>query len=193
MYHHLNGKLIEKKPTYAVVECSGIGFHTLISLNTFSHLKDEGSQLTLLTHLIVREDAQLLYGFSTDAERELFKHLIQVSGVGPNTALLILSAMGAKELKSVIASGDFLSLKRIKGIGEKTAQRIVIDLQNKVDKVETGIFSTPGNTIRNEALSALLLLGFQRMAAEKAIDKVISTSGNENKVEDLIKQALKLL
>lgn len=193
MYHHLNGKLIEKKPTYAVVECSGIGFHTLISLNTFSHLKDEGSQLTLLTHLIVREDAQLLYGFSTDAERELFKHLIQVSGVGPNTALLILSAMGAKELKSVIASGDFLSLKRIKGIGEKTAQRIVIDLQNKVDKVETGIFSTPGNTIRNEALSALLLLGFQRIAAEKAIDKVISTSGNENKVEDLIKQALKLL
>jgi Holliday junction DNA helicase RuvA len=193
MYHHLNGKLIEKKPTYAVVECCGIGFYALISLNTYSQLKDEGSQLTLLTHLIVREDAQLLYGFSTDAERELFRHLIQVSGVGPNTALLILSAMGAKELKSVIASGDFLSLKRIKGIGEKTAQRIVIDLQNKVEKVDTGIFSTPGNTIRNEALSALLLLGFQRMAAEKAIDKVISTSGSDNKVEDLIKQALKLL
>lgn len=195
MYHHFNGKLTEKNPNYAIVECGGVGYYLTISITTYSALKEPGSQLTLLSHLVVREDAQLLFGFSTTAERDLFRQLINVNGVGPNTAILMLSSMNLNELQTAISVGDVGILKKIKGIGEKTAQRIIIDLKGKVDKINgiSSNFSQGNNTSRHEALTALSLLGFQRAMAEKAIDKILNQSGNDMSVEELIKLALKQL
>lgn len=195
MYHHFYGKLTEKNPNYAIVECAGVGYYLTISLTTYSALKEPGSTLTLLAHLVVREDAQLLFGFSSAAERDLFRQLINVNGVGPNTAILMLSSMNLNELQTAISTGDVGLLKKIKGIGEKTAQRIIIDLKGKVDKINgiTSIFSQGNNTSRQEALTALSLLGFQRAMAEKAVDKILNQSGSDMAVEELIKLALKQL
>ena len=193
MYDHIKGTLTSISPTQAVIDCNGVGYVLHISLVTFSAIKDQVAT-KLLAHLIVREDAQELYGFSTEEERALFRQLISVSGVGASTARMILSSMPPDELRSKIASGDSPSLQRIKGIGAKTAQRIIIDLRDKVLKIagETVISPNSHNTVRSEALSALVILGFGRPNAEKAIDHVLRLEPTGS-VEQVIKSALNLL
>ena len=193
MYDHIKGTLTSINPTQAVIDCGGVGYVLHISLVTFSAIKGQSS-VKLLAHLIVREDAQELYGFATDEERALFRQLISVSGVGASTARMILSSMPPDELRSKIASGDSVSLQRIKGIGSKTAQRIIIDLRDKVMKTvgETVFSATPHNTVRSEALSALVILGFGRPNAEKAIDQALLQLP-AGSVEQIIKIALNLL
>jgi holliday junction DNA helicase RuvA len=193
MYNHFKGTLAAISPTHAVIECNGVGYLLNISLNTFSAVKDQKS-VSLLAHLIVREDAQELYGFATEDERTLFRQLISVSGVGASTGRMILSSLPADELRNIIASGDSGTLQRVKGIGAKTAQRIIIDLKDKIHKTggENVISSAIHNTVRSEALSALLILGFGRPNAEKAIDQVLRQSPSAT-VEAVIKAALNLL
>ncbi|MDX1349428.1 MAG: Holliday junction branch migration protein RuvA [Putridiphycobacter sp.] len=191
MITHLNGQLIEKTPTYVVLECNGVGYIAKVSLNTFSTLPNDGP-LKLYTQLQVREDAHTLYGFSKKQEREMFNHLISVSGIGANTAILMLSAMTADEIANAIVNEQVDAIKSIKGIGLKTAQRVIVDLKSKMEKVEfssENIFSS-NNTNKFEALTALSALGFDKKKAELAINKVVS---DDQTVEDLIKQALRIL
>jgi len=193
MITQLEGNIVEKTPTYVVIDCMGVGYQVHISLNTFSKIPSVG-KCKLYTHLIIREDAHLLYGFADKHERQLFDLLISVSGVGASTARMILSSLNPSELEQVIASGNVSVLKSIKGIGEKSAQRIIVDLKDKIakDLVSTDTVLPFLNPLREEALAALLALGFQKQAAEKAIDKSIKTSSVSN-VEELIKLSLKNL
>ncbi|MEI6434774.1 MAG: Holliday junction branch migration protein RuvA [Bacteroidota bacterium] len=194
MYDFIHGKLVEKNPAYAVVDVNGVGYYLNISLHTYSQLF-ENEKCLLYTHLVVREDDLLLYGFADRNERELFRQLISVSGVGVNTARIILSSLSPGDVVHAIAFGDDVSLQRIKGIGAKTAQRIIIDLKNKVSRElipheKTGILH---NTKKDEALSGLIILGFPKMPAEKALNKIIESEGAGLTVEQLIKHALKVL
>jgi holliday junction DNA helicase RuvA len=193
MFDYFKGQLSAVSPTHAVIDCNGVGYVLSISLHTFSAIKEK-TNVRLLAHLIVREDAHELYGFLTEEERGLFRQLISVSGVGASTARIILSSMVPDELRNRISSGDSVALQKIKGIGNKTAQRIIIDLKDKVLKTasDSAISASPHNTLRAEALSALVILGFGRPNAEKAIDQVIRHSPSAS-VEELIKAALKLL
>jgi holliday junction DNA helicase RuvA len=194
MYEFIHGKLVEKNPAYAVVEANGIGYLLNISIHTYSLLKED-EHCTLYTHLVVREDDMLLYGFAETGERELFRQLISVSGVGVNTARIILSSLSPNEVMAAISGGDAMILQRIKGIGAKTAQRIIIDLKDKVSK-ELFPYEKSGflhNTKREEALSGLIILGFQKMLADKALNKIIESEGTGLTVEQLIKHALKVL
>lgn len=195
MFAYIEGILIEKNPTYAVIDCGGVGYMLHISLNTFSKLQQESQKCKLFTHLQIKEDAHTLYGFSSEDERVLFRMLIAVSGIGASTAQMMLSAMSASELMSCIASGNSGALQSIKGIGAKTAQRVVIELQDKIHKTGISIGKTDisNHNIRNEAISALVLLGFARQTAEKAIDKVLKTSNGDISIENLIKESLKIL
>ena len=196
MIHHLRGRLVEKTPTYAVVECGGVGYQVHISLNTFEQLGNEEGVM-LHTHLVVREDAQLLYGFSQPEERSLFLLLLGVSGVGASTARMILSAMSVEQATQSIQAGDVNAMKSVKGIGAKTAQRIIIDLQDKLGAIDapmtTGSTGGQGahNNSRQEALIALTTLGFDRARCEKTLDQIMKESPDMNAVEDLIKHALK--
>jgi holliday junction DNA helicase RuvA len=194
MYDYIKGKLVEKNPGYAVIEANGVGFLLNISLHTYSLLKEEEYCL-LYAHLAVREDAMMLFGFFEKEERELFRQLISVSGVGTNTARMILSSLSPDEVSQAIIREDSALLQRIKGIGLKTAQRIIIDLKDKLYKElipheKLGILH---NTKKDEALSGLLILGFQKMMAEKALNKVIDVEGPALSVEQLIRNALKIL
>lgn len=194
MYEYIRGKVAERNPAYVVVEDGGVGYLLHISLNTYSQLPDDGNVL-VYTHFVVREDAQILFGFADPEERELFRQLITVSGVGANTARLILSSLSPGEVIQAIGTGDVPLLQKIKGIGAKTAQRIVVDLRDKVGKggvshEKTGILH---NTLREEALSGLIILGFPKMVAEKALNKIIEREGTDLTVEELIKLALKML
>ncbi len=197
MINHLHGRLVEKYPTHVVVECGGVGYMVLISLTTFETIPDQ-EDIFIHTHLVVREDSQTLYGFASVEERKLFLLLIGVSGVGANTARMILSAMDSATTSEVIASGDVDAMKKVKGIGAKTASRIIIDLQDKVG-VETGSsgtlseISSPHNTIKKEALMALTSLGFDKKRVDKALDGIIQRSDGAVALEVLIKQALKEL
>lgn len=192
MIAQINGRLIEKNPTYVVIDCNGVGYHINISLNTYSELGDNES-CKLFTHFVVREDAQLLYGFKETAERELFRLLISVSGVGASTAIMILSSLTPKEVQSTIANNDVQTLKGVKGIGAKTAQRIIVDLKDKINKTAGTDISIPvNNTIKEEALTALVMLGFNKPAAEKALTKTLLNEPDLS-VEDLIKRVLKAL
>ena len=191
MITHIKGKLVEKNPTYLVIECGGLGYVVHISLHTYSQISDEES-VKLFTHFHVREDAQSLYGFSTKTEREIFRLLISVSGVGTATARVMLSSMSPKEIQQAIASDDANLLKTVKGIGVKTAQRIIIDLRDKIIKtydVDT-ISTSIDNTAREEALSALDVLGFSRKQTQRIIDRVLRDEPTIS-IENLIKQALK--
>jgi Holliday junction DNA helicase RuvA len=192
MIHHLSGRLVEKTPTSVVIECGGVGYFVHISLFTYDKLgKDENCKL--LTHLSIKEDAHTLYGFISDSERQLFRQLISVSGVGANTARLILSSMDPDRIAGAIAVSDVNSLKAIKGIGEKTAQRIILELKGKVSKQSEGsVFSAAHNTSRDEALSALIMLGFNKTGVEKVLQKLITDNPNYS-VEELVKLALKNL
>ena len=183
MIAHLNGKLIEKNPTTLIIECAGVGYEVKISLS---------ESIMIFTQHIVREDAQLLYGFATKEEREMFNHLISVSGIGPNTAMIMLSSLSPEEVAHAIQTDDVKTIQGVKGIGIKTAQRVIIDLKDKMLKIT---FSSENvfvlnNTNRFDALNALVSLGFDKKAVEKAIDKI---STGEETVEQLIKQALKIL
>ncbi|SFT80857.1 Holliday junction DNA helicase subunit RuvA [Lishizhenia tianjinensis] len=191
MITHLNGKLVEKNPTNLVIECGGIGYEVKISLNTFSAIKSEEA-IKIFTQFVVREDAQILYGFATTDEREMFNHLISVSGIGPNTAMIMLSSLLPSDIAQAIVSEDVNTIKSVKGIGAKTAQRVIVDLKDKMAKFEfssDNIF-VENNTKRFEALTALVSLGFDKKAAEKALDKI---STGEESVEELIKLSLKIL
>ncbi len=194
MIYHIDGKLVEKTPTYAVIDCGGVGYQLHISLNTFSKIGDQ-ERCRLYAHLAIREDAHVLFGFADMEEKELFLDLTSVSGVGPSTARMILSSMTPAEVKTAIHTGNVGALKSVKGIGEKSAQRIIVDLKGRLSK-DTGLpsnFFPADNKIREEALTALVTLGFARNVAEKALDKVLKAEGNVVSVEHLIKLALKNL
>ena len=198
MIHHLHGRLVEKHPTYVVVECGGVGYYVAISLTTFDQL-GEDELVKIHTHMVVREDAQLLFGFASEAERTLFLLLLGVNGVGANTARLILSAMDPDTASAAIASGDVDAMKRVKGIGAKTAQRIIVDLQDKVDaSAGSGLaasapLSVAHNTVKNDALGALTSLGFDKAKCNKVLDKLLESQGNSATLEGLIKAALREL
>ncbi len=193
MYEFIRGKLVEKNPAFIVLENNGVGYLLHISLYTFSKIKSQ-DEAHIFIHFHVREDAQVMYGFADENERELFRHLLTVSGVGANTARLILSSLTTEEVYDAITNGKSAVLQSVKGIGGKTAQRIVIDLSDKLQKagIEVEKVDVSHNTIREEALSGLLILGFNKATAEKAINKVLKQDATAS-VEDLIKKVLKIL
>lgn len=193
MITHLEGKLVEKNPTDVVIDCNGVGYFINISLHTFSQIPDN-ENLKLYTYLQVREDSQSLYGFSSKTEREIFKLLISVSGIGANIARTMLSSLTPQQVKEGIAVGDVALIQSVKGIGAKTAQRVIIDLKDKVLKVygidELSVL--PSNTHKDEALSALDVLGFNKKQSEKVVDKILQAHPDAL-VEQIIKDALKNL
>ncbi|HLP12823.1 MAG TPA: Holliday junction branch migration protein RuvA [Flavobacteriales bacterium] len=188
MIEYLEGKLVEKTPTFIVVDVNGVGYYVHVSLNTFGALGSV-EKAKIFIHQVIREDAHLLFGFATDDERIVFKSLLSVNGVGPNTARMILSSLTHSEVLIAISQGNVGAFKRIKGIGEKTAQRILVDLAGKMGKSgdSAGKSTSP---IFAEALSALLTLGFDKNTIEKTLDKIIASDNNLT-VEQLIKAALK--
>lgn len=193
MYEYIKGILVEATPTYAVIDCGGVGYYIHISINTYSNISTE-KNVFLYIHQIVREDAHLLYGFFSKEERTVFRQLISVSGVGANTASVMLSSMTVNEIVGAIQTDNVNAIKSVKGIGLKTAQRVIIELKDKIGTAGItggdGIFA--GNTIKDEALSALVMLGFVKAQASKVLDKIVAGGGITN-VEELIKQALKQL
>ncbi len=193
MITHLSGKLVEKNPTYVIVECHGVGYFLNISLHTFSLLPSE-EHIKIFTHLQVKEDSHTLFGFMERAERELFLLLISVSGIGPSIARTMLSSLNPAQVRDAIAGGEVATIQAVKGIGAKTAQRVIVELKDKVLKLENvGEVSLPSNnTTKEEALSALEVLGFNRRQSEKVVDRVLSQDTSLS-VEDIIKQALKNL
>lgn len=193
MIHHLNGRLAEKNPSYVVIECGGVGYRVNISLNTYSLLGSDEA-VTLLTHLQIKEDAHTLFGFHSASERELFRKLISVSGVGTTTAQMMLSAYKPDDIVRGIVNEDVDFLKSIKGIGAKTAQRVIVDLKDKLSKEDLGdqISTSSYNTSKDEALSALLALGFDKNSSNRVLDKILKAEP-ELGLEDLLKQALKNL
>ena len=193
MFEYIKGTVDTLKPSHVILEANSVGYFITISLNTYTQLNGQET-IKLYTHQVIREDAHLLYGFATEAERELFRQLISVSGIGSNTAIMMFSSLSPEEIKNAILTENINLLKSIKGIGIKTAQRAIIDLKDKVGKssVSEQIVSAADNTIRNEALSALVMLGFVKKPAEKELDKILAAQPNLS-VESLIKLALKNL
>lgn len=193
MITHIQGKLTEKNPTHVVIDCNGVGYMLNISLHTYSQIPDN-EHLKLYTHLQVKEDSHTLYGFSSFAEREIFRLLISVSGIGASTARTMLSSLTPKQVREGIAVGDVALIQSIKGIGAKTAQRVIIDLKDKVLKIYDidEVSVSKDNTNKDEALSALEVLGFAKKQAERVVDKIIRSQPEAN-VEAIIKQALKNL
>ncbi|MFV0139133.1 Holliday junction branch migration protein RuvA [Empedobacter falsenii] len=191
MITQLRGKLIEIYPTNAVIDCNGVGYWVNISLNTYSTLEHEEA-VTIFTHLIVREDAHILYGFATKEEREIFQKLISVNGVGPASGMMIISTLSSKEIVTAIATEDAKLLQSVKGIGAKTAQRIIIDLKDKLDQsLILDVNSTSvKNKSKNEALSALEVLGIPKKSAENIMDKILQDQPDAD-VEFLVKETLK--
>ncbi len=193
MITHLRGKLVQKNPTYVIIECAGVGYFLNISLHTFSKIGDQ-ENIQLFTHLQIKEDAHTLFGFSEQSEREIFRLLLSVSGIGASTARTMLSSLSPLQVRDAIANADVAKIQSVKGIGAKTAQRVILDLKDKIlkiydiDEVSTG----SNNTNKDEALSALEVLGFVRKQAEKVVDKVINQDPTLS-VEDIIKHALKNL
>ncbi len=194
MYDYISGKLTERNPAFAVVETGGVGYLIHISVHTYSQLKDN-EPCRLFTHLVVKEDDMMLFGFFDRQERELFRQLISVQGVGVATARIILSSLPPQEITQAIAGGNAPLLQKIKGIGTKTAQRIILDLRDKVARGHTvsDNLGAMHNTKKEEALSGLMILGFPRMLADKALNKIIETEGTGLSVEQLIRHALKIL
>ncbi|MDX1828535.1 MAG: Holliday junction branch migration protein RuvA [Lutibacter sp.] len=193
MITHIRGRLIEKNPTYAIIETNGIGYFLNISLNTFSQITDNESVI-LYTYLSVKEDSHTLFGFIDKTEREIFKLLISVSGVGPSIARTMLSSMSTDEIQHAIASGSVDIIQSVKGIGAKTAQRVLVDLKDKISKtyITDEVSVVQNNTNKNEALSALEVLGFSKKQSEKIIDKILKEDSTLS-VAQLIKKALKIL
>ncbi|RZJ35796.1 MAG: Holliday junction branch migration protein RuvA [Flavobacterium sp.] len=193
MIAHLQGRLVEKTPTEVIIDCGGVGYHVNISLHTFS-LLPESENIRLFTHLLIREDEHILYGFMERSERELFRLLISVSGIGAGIARTMLSSLEPRQIIGALASGNLAVIQSIKGIGSKTAQRAILDLRDKVLKIgsldEVSLMSS--NTNKDEALSALEVLGFNKKLAEKSVEKIVKENP-EATVESIIKLALKNL
>ena len=193
MIKQLQGKLVEKNPTNVVIDCNGVGYFVNISLNTYAALP-EGEVIKLYTYLQIKEDAHTLYGFLTKAEREVFILLISVSGVGAGTARTMLSSLTAAQVRNAIVNGEIATIQSVKGIGAKTAQRVVLDLKDKMLKLQDFADApiSAVSTHKEEALAALEVLGFVRKQAEKVVDKIVQAPDSLS-VEDIIKQALKSL
>ncbi len=193
MIAHIQGKLIEKTPTEVVIDCGGVGYHINISLHTYS-LLPQSENIKLFTYLQIKEDAHTLFGFVEKSEREIFKMLLSVSGIGAGIARTMLSSLEPKQIIQALAVGDLATIQSIKGIGSKTAQRAILDLKDKVLKLYDldEVSMMQSNTNRDEALSALEVLGFNKKLAEKAVDKIVNIDANAT-VESIIKQALKNL
>lgn len=193
MIDYIKGTIVQINPTFLTIESGGIGYFINISLNTFSELEAH-TETRVLIHEVIREDSHLLFGFSGDHERDVFRLLISVTGVGANTARMMLSSITPADIESAILGSDVDLLKGVKGIGLKTAQRIIVDLKDKVGKhAGSGeIFAFADNTTRDEALSALVMLGFAKGAVSKVLDKIVREEKNLT-VEDMIKRALKNL
>jgi len=194
MYAYIDGKLAFKSPSYVVIDAGGVGYQINISLNTYSKLGDT-ERCKLFTWLHVKEDAHTLYGFADEGERRLFLHLISVSGIGPNTGRMILSSITPEEIQAAIVKGDVSQIQRIKGIGPKSAQRLILELQDKLKKDGPDtLISVPVNrTVKDEAMSALVMLGFAKNAVEKVLDNELNKNSCNLSVEQLIKFALKSL
>jgi len=195
MYAYIKGKITFKSPTDIHLETNGVGYHLHISLNTYSEI-EKLEEVKLFTHFHVKEDAQSLYGFFTNEEKAIFQLLISVSGIGPNTARVVLSSLQPVDVQKAIVHENVVTFSKVKGIGPKTAKRIILDLKDKVIKnVDDQLISSGPvhNTNKNEALSALIALGFPKGSVEKMLDKVISGSDSEKNVEQLIKEVLKQL
>jgi holliday junction DNA helicase RuvA len=193
MITQIQGKLVEKSPTEVVIDCNGVGYQINISLHTFGILPNTDF-IKLFTHLLVKEDGHTLYGFVEKSEREIFKLLISVSGIGANIARTMLSSLEPKQIINAIASGDVGTIQSIKGIGAKTAQRAILDLKDKVLKIYdlNEVSISQSNTNKDEALSALEVLGFIRKSSEKVVEKIVAAMPDAT-VETIIKQALKNL
>jgi len=193
MITHIQGKLVEKNPTNVVIDCNGVGYLINISLHTFSQIPDK-ELLKLFTHLQVKEDSHTLFGFCTLAEREIFRLLISVSGIGSSTARTMLSSLTPKQVRDGIAIEDVVLIQSVKGIGLKTAQRVIIELKDKVLKIYDidEVAPSQSNTSKDEALSALEVLGFAKKQSERIVEKIISAQPDAN-VETIIKEALKNL
>lgn len=194
MYEYISGTVADLAPTYAVIDAGGVGYYMNISLQTFSAIEHERAA-RLYVHFIVREDTQALYGFATPLERELFRHLISVSGVGGNTARMILSTYTVDELRSIIATENAVLLKNVKGLGLKTAQKIIVELSGKMVDVGGGKATVPAAAnggSYDEALAALVMLGFQKSASEKVLKAVVKESPSIS-VEEAVRQALRRL
>lgn len=193
MITYIKGEITFKTPTFIVVETGGLGYHINISLHTYTQI-EKMERVKILTHLQIKEDSHTLYGFAEADERTLFVQLISVSGIGPNTAQVLLSSMNPDELKGAIISEDLVAFKRVKGVGPKTAKRIILDLKDKVMKEsgDTGLtFSPQDNTVRDEALSALVTLGYNRIQVQKVLNKILKQQSGISGVEELVRMALK--
>ncbi|CAH0337005.1 Holliday junction ATP-dependent DNA helicase RuvA [Flavobacterium sp. CECT 9288] len=193
MIAHLQGKLVEKSPTHIVIDCAGVGYHINISLYTYSLLPNTDF-IKVYTHLQIKEDAHTLFGFIEKSEREIFRLLLSVSGIGASIARTMLSSLDPKQITNAIGSADVVTIQSIKGIGSKTAQRVILDLKEKVLKLYDldEVSMSQSNTNRDEALSALEVLGFVRKSSEKVIEKIVKENPDAT-VESIIKQALKNL
>ena len=195
MIAYVKGEITFKSPTYIIVEANGIGYRINITLNTYAQV-EKLERVKLLTHFYVKEDQQTLYGFAENVERQLFLHLISVSGIGPSTARIMLSGMTTDELRSAIISENVTAFKKVKGIGPKTAKRLILDLKDKLIKesgeegIPTPAATTANNKLRQEALSALVALGYVKIQAQKALNNVLKSKPNVDSVEQLIKFAL---
>ena len=195
MFAYINGKLAHKEPTFVIIDIQGVGYEIKVSLHTYGQIKDQ-ENCKLFTYFHVKEDAQTLYGFGNMRERTLFLQLISISGVGPSTGLMVLSSLSPEEVEHAILSEDVRSIQAVKGIGAKTAQRIILELKDKIGKnqaessLQGGIISGT-HAIRNEALTALVTLGINKVAAQKTIDKILKNTDGQVSLENLIKLALK--
>lgn len=198
MIAYIEGKLTHKDPTYIIVDVQGVGYQIRVSLHTYTQIKDL-DKTKIHTFLHIKEDAHTLFGFADQMEKEMFMHLISISGIGPGTALVVLSSLNPVELRDAIAGEDVRSIQAVKGIGAKTAQRVILELKDKMKKdyiLSTSDskqnFSISHNSIRSEALTALITLGFTKSIAEKNLDLILKSNSNPLTLEDLIKQALKM-
>ncbi len=196
MIAYIEGELTHKEPTHAIIEAAGLGYQIRISLNTYSSIKEIKGKCKLHTHLQIKEDAHSLFGFFEITEKKVFQELISVSGIGPGTAMVMLSSMDAVGVQQAIASEDIRAIQGIKGIGAKTAQRVILELKDKMKKdlliTDNQVNTFPYNTKRNEALSALVTLGISKNIAEKNLDVIIKKEGENLTLEQLIKLALKM-
>ena len=195
MFAYVKGKLAYKDPTFVIIDIQGVGYEIKISLNTYTQIKDE-EQCKLFTYFHVKEDIQVLYGFADEAEKKLFTLLISISGIGPSIGLMFLSSLSPSEIINAIATENVATIQGVKGVGAKTAQRVILELKDKVGKESAdmaggNITSSSINTIRNEALAALVTLGINKAAAQKSIDKILKNSEGQISLEELIKLALK--
>ncbi len=186
MFAYLKGKLAFQDPTFVIIDIQGVGYEVKVSLNTFSKIKDR-EDIQLFTHFHVKEDAQTLFGFADQHEKSIFQHLISISGVGPSTGLMVLSSLSPEEVEEAIMGEDVRTIQGVKGIGAKTAQRIILELKDKIGRES----ASSRNTIRNEALAALVTLGINKAAAQKSIEKIMKDRSGEISLEELIKLALK--